>query len=57
MFTVERRVGRLIETRTSHLASLDEIAQFGARFREVVATLGELLGVEERARAAAFLAQ
>jgi hypothetical protein len=39
MFTVEHRVGRLIETRTAQLSSLDEIAQFGARFRTIAATL------------------
>jgi hypothetical protein len=35
MFTVEHHAGRLIETRTSSLATLDEVIAFGARFREV----------------------
>jgi len=35
MFSVENHSGRLIETRTSSLATLDEVSQFGARFREV----------------------
>lgn len=39
MFTVEHHVGRLIETRTSRLSSLGEVADFGARFRDIVATL------------------
>ena len=39
MFTVEHHVGRLVETRTSQLGSLDEVAAFGARFREVAAAL------------------
>ena len=39
MFTVEHHVGRLIETRTSHLSSLGEVADFGARFREIAARL------------------
>jgi hypothetical protein len=39
MFSVELHAGRLIETRTSSLATLDEIAAFGARFREVAGKL------------------
>jgi L-fucose isomerase-like protein len=39
MFSVDNQVGRLIETRTSSLATLDEIAAFGARFREVAGKL------------------
>ncbi|HEY2748491.1 MAG TPA: hypothetical protein VGL86_27905 [Polyangia bacterium] len=39
MFTVEHHAGRLIETRTSHLASLEEVAAFGARFREIAGKL------------------
>lgn len=39
MFTVEHHVGRLIETRTSQLSSLGEVADFGARFREVATRL------------------
>jgi hypothetical protein len=39
MFTVEHHVGRLIETRTAQLASLDEVAQFGGRFREIAGRL------------------
>ena len=39
MFTVEHRVGRLLETRTANLATLDEVAAFGARFREVASAL------------------
>jgi hypothetical protein len=39
MFSVEHYAGRLIETRTSSLATLDEVAAFGARFREVAGKL------------------
>lgn len=40
MFTVEHRVGRLLETRTAQLSSLGEVADFGARFREIAGKLG-----------------
>ncbi len=43
MFSVESHTGRLVETRTSSLASLDEVSQFGARFREVAQGAGDRL--------------
>jgi hypothetical protein len=39
MFSVEHRQGRLIETRLQSLANATEVAEFGARFRQVVGTL------------------
>jgi hypothetical protein len=43
MFSVEHHAGRLIETRTSSLPTLDEIAAFAARFREVAGKLAGLV--------------
>jgi hypothetical protein len=39
MFTVEHLEGRLVATRLSSLASVDEVQNLGARFREVVSAL------------------
>jgi hypothetical protein len=39
MFSVNCHVGRLIETRLHALASLEEVAQLGERFRDVAARL------------------
>jgi hypothetical protein len=36
MFIVENRVGRLIETRASSLANVEEVAALAARFREIL---------------------
>lgn len=39
MFTVEHLGGRLVATRLSSLGGVDEVQQFGARFRDVVGAL------------------
>jgi hypothetical protein len=39
MFSVGHYAGRLIETRASSLVTVDEVAAFGARFREVTGKL------------------